>query len=419
MNILGDSDSFSDSEPQATGTTGVQSSKDSFAGDSADDPCFQGLHSRVSDATGGVPVIGTIEQWASLPIFDRETVALLDKRVQSNTSLDNIRNYFSTGCGANFPTWVRESFLGRVPNSSECALQLFAATEPPKIAKPADADEHPKDIDDPFSSERRINPRATSRSRRSHTRSSASLPAPTLILRSAVFRGVKGKNKKLKQYTRISALKGINLEGKGRMPSALDLITWLGAVKLARAKKTTGVVKIYLRSLLEATDRPDGTRSRQLLKKSIKRIAKFKIRLNATWGGKHTEYAGPLLCHFAMSGAKSGKKNACEFSLSAELLAIFDAGETYLKLNEFEALRQRPLCIWLWAFYSGHDKPYTMLVTTIKAHAGFKGPTYEFRRLLSEGLDFLKAQNLIESWLPDKTNDKVTVIHKRSGNALA
>jgi hypothetical protein len=203
------------------------------------------------------------------------------------------------------------------------------------------------------------------------------------------------------------------------MLSALDLIPWLGAVKLVRAKRTRDVVKITLRSLFKATGRPDGTRSRQLLKKQLKRIAQFKIKLDATWGATRTVYAGPLLCDFKMLKGKSGKKNEFQCSVSAELLRVFEAGETYLKLQALKALSQRPLCLWLWGFYVGHARPFAMFAKTLQGLAGFEGPTFEFRRQLKEGLEFLKTQKLIASWKLDKSTDKITVVHMPRGDESA
>jgi hypothetical protein len=368
------------------------------------------------------PVIGTVEQWQSLSASDRKTLTLLDQRVHTHTSLEKIREYFSTGAGTRFPAWVRGDFLARVARCTVGELPS-TATETGEGVRTggADADPNGDGITDVPPSETKPTParKSNSRPRRSRSASEVYLPAPTLILRSAIFRGVKGKNRRQKKYTPIAALEGIDLLGKGRMVSALDLIPWLGAVKLVRAKKTTAVVKVTLRSLLKATGRADGTRSRQLLRKQLKRIGKFKFKLDATWGATYAVYAGPLLCNFKMLKAKSGKKNDFECSVSAELLRVFEAGETYLKLRDLKGLSQRPLCLWLWGFYWGHERPFAMFVRTIRGLAGFDGPTFEFRRQLSEGLEFLKTQKLIASWYLDKNTDKITVLHRERGDESA
>jgi hypothetical protein len=362
------------------------------------------------------PISGTIEQWQSLSADDRTTLTLLDQRIETHTSLDIIREFFSTGRGTCFPGWAREDFLARVARCTAGGLPSMptdtgehAETGGSDAGGYGDgaADVLPLEPKHPAAGQSISGPRGSRKS------SGKYLPAPTLLMRSATFRGIKGKNHKQKNYTPIAALEGIRLKGKGRMLSALDLIPWLGVVKLVRAKTAGSVVKITLRSLLQTTGRADGTRSRQLLRKQLKRIGKFKFKLDATWGARHTEYRGPLLCDFKMLKGAAGKIHDFECSVSAELLRVFEAGETYLKLPDLIALSHRPLCLWLWGFYSGHRHPFAMFVKTIQGLAGFEGPTFEFRRQLTEGLEFLKTQKLIASWNPDSDTDKITVVHRK------
>jgi hypothetical protein len=60
-----------------------------------------------------------------------------------------------------------------------------------------------------------------------------------------------------------------------------------------------------------------------------------------------------------------------------------------------------------------------MFVETLQGLAGFDGPTCEFRRQLTEGLEFLKTQKLIASWDLDRNTDKMAVIHRPRGNEPA
>jgi hypothetical protein len=340
------------------------------------------------------PVIGTLHQWRDLPPNDRHTVMLLNDRMRQETSVNQIHEFFRTGRGREFPSWVREDFLNRespgvvleqAGNAANASPEAPPAQEPPAPAR---------------------------RPRRRKSPSAASLSALTLLVRSATFRGAKTYNKIHRKWTRIAALTGIRVFGKGRLLSTLDLIVWMGAVQLARAKEANPRVRLTFTALLKATGRPDGAKSRVLLGKSLEPIGQFKIRLNTTWGGRPTKYEGPLLSGVHLSPAKAGKRSDFQWSVSAALLTLFEAGETYLKVSDLRLLRQRPLCLWLWAFYRSHGKAHAMFVETVQGLSGFDGPTYEFRRLLKEGLEFLKQQKLIRFWNVDEKSDKVTVVRQ-------
>jgi len=346
-------------------------------------------------STEGMPVIGTLPQWRSLSATDRRTLVLLDDRMRRAVSVEQIREFFVTGRGREFPPWVRENFLQR--RTDGVAAELTVSDDPPEDPPPQRA---PK-------------LRRPRRLPKSKTGAVGSLAAPTLLLRSATFQGAKTRSEDYRTYTPIAALKGIQLHGKGNRLSTLDLVNWLGAVKLARAGNGATRVRVKFRALLEAIGRSDGARSRVLLQKSLERIAGFTIRFDAMWGERRTVYAGPLLSDFRLPGARSSNYD-CELTVPAGVWTLFEAGETYLNVADLRLLRQRPLCLWLWGFYKGHGKAFDMFVETVQRLAGFEGPTFEFRRLLREGLKSLEKQSFIHSWSLDEETDKVTIVRKPS-----
>ena len=200
-------------------------------------PRTPSAHAPGSMPTIDAPISGTIEQWQSLSANDRKTLALLDQRIQTHTSLDIIREFFSTGRGTCFPGWACEDFLARVARCTAGGL-TSTPTDTGEHAEPggADAGGYGDGVADvlPFEPKHSAADQSISGPRGSRESSVKYLPAPTLLLRSATFRGIKGKNHKQKNYTPIAALEGIRLKGKGRMLSALDLIPGLGVVKLMR-----------------------------------------------------------------------------------------------------------------------------------------------------------------------------------------
>src|SRR5258708_15110002 len=156
--------------------------------------------------------IGTLHQWRDLSPNDRHTVMLLNDRMRQGTSVDQIHEFFRTGRGREFPSWVREDFLNRGSPGVVLKQAGNAANAPPE-APPA---QEP--------------PAPARRPRRRKSPSAASLSAPTLLVRSATFRGAKTYNEIHRKWTRIAAVTGIRVFGKGRPLSTLDLIVWMGAV---------------------------------------------------------------------------------------------------------------------------------------------------------------------------------------------
>lgn len=75
------------------------------------------------------PVIGTLHQWRDLSPNDRHTVMLLNDRMRQGTSVDQIHEFFRTGRGREFPSWVREDFLNRVGELRDGAPDTLATAK--------------------------------------------------------------------------------------------------------------------------------------------------------------------------------------------------------------------------------------------------------------------------------------------------
>jgi hypothetical protein len=90
----------------------------SVAGDMDDPSAPAKPAARTAQKTVDLPVIGTADQWSTLCSKDKETIRLLNERVQRKSGLNGVECFLKEGNGTALPEWVRKSLIQNIETIS-------------------------------------------------------------------------------------------------------------------------------------------------------------------------------------------------------------------------------------------------------------------------------------------------------------
>lgn len=208
----------------------------------------------------------------------------------------------------------------------------------------------------------------------------ATRATPNAVLRSALFCAIgRGKRKAYMKHTPLATMGGLTLTGMGTQLDQSDLDVWQMALHLSRDSGIGSRLEFSSKAFLKAIGRADGKSNRQWLKESLDRLQGFSIQVKMDKGA----YVGSLLHEFYVNAETS----RYVLSINPRLKSLFDAGWTQVDFAERQALKGKPLALWLASFYATHAKPFPIKLDTLRELSGSNSTPREFRRLLSEALD--------------------------------
>lgn len=225
---------------------------------------------------------------------------------------------------------------------------------------------------------------------------------PNAWLRGALFAAIQGKERRAFKRELLESVEGTELRFTGWQLDQSDFDVWETLIHTARDQAMGNRVEFTAHSILKALGRGTGKAQHEWLKDAFARLAGAVVEITV---GKRT-FFGALL-----KGARDEETGHYVIELEPKLMAMYQAGWTGIDWDERQALRRKPLALWLHGWYCSHAKPYPLNIATIHRLSGSRNKSLAgFRRLLGQALNDLKAIGAIEVW--EIRGDIVDVIRK-------
>jgi TrfA protein len=229
---------------------------------------------------------------------------------------------------------------------------------------------------------------------------------PNAFLRSAMFSVIQGKDRIFLDELVLFSQGDYSISFTGKQLSQEDLTVWQTLVHLARFH-STGTRCIFKGSeILKSIILSDGKENYRLLEESIKRLTIAVIEVKC----KKYSYYGHLIHSYTVENAT----RIYDISLSKDAIKLFSGDDwTGVEWEQRLCLRGKHLAQALHAYYSSHQDPYPVKLSTLQDLTGSKNKQpADFKRKCQAALDELVKINLLENYQIDK--NLVTVKRKEN-----
>ncbi|WP_052044849.1 plasmid replication initiator TrfA (plasmid) [Candidatus Arsenophonus nilaparvatae] len=229
------------------------------------------------------------------------------------------------------------------------------------------------------------------------------IPAPNVVLRSALFGVVKRGSRKYEKNVLKTTLNGYTVKFTGEQLDQSDLDVWLECLQRCQDSPLGYTVRFAAHNFLLSIQRNTGKSDHEWLKNSLLRLKANAVEIS---DGKYT-YIGSII-DLIYRDEKTGEN--C-LALNPKISACFgDAGWTGITKEIRLKLKGKPLTQWLYGFYSSHAKPFPVKVATLKELCSSEiKELYKFRQILQKSLNELSA---VTCWLYEIDNTDKVILKK-------
>jgi hypothetical protein len=227
---------------------------------------------------------------------------------------------------------------------------------------------------------------------------------PNAILRGALFAAIQGKDRKYLKQAVIEHSDGMTIRFTGQQLDQSDLDVWETLVHISR--NTPKGERFFFQSahVLRYLGRPQGGDHFKWLQSAMDRMVACSITV--TFGDRYTYSSNMLkLWRDEITGEQA-------VILDEQLLSLYSYGWTQINWAQRDALRGKPLALWLHGWYCSHASPEDLTVERIHQLCGSTNPTtYSFKAKLKVALGELKKIGAISNFAVSR-NGLVTVERK-------
>lgn len=226
---------------------------------------------------------------------------------------------------------------------------------------------------------------------------------PSMVLRSALFAAVQGKNRVYLSRVVIACQKGWEIRFSGMQLNQSDLDVWEQALHLAREHPLGTQCEFPIYTFLKNMGRGTGKSDKEWLINVFARLIGCGVEL--TDNDLQVTYGGSLLEFYY---DKKAERYLIKFN--PQILAVYERGWTAINWQQRQQLRGKPLALWLHGYYSSHAKPYPVKISTLQALSGSKTATLrKFKQLLKTAFDELMTIGFLNSY---QFQDELVVVDK-------
>jgi hypothetical protein len=225
---------------------------------------------------------------------------------------------------------------------------------------------------------------------------------PNSALRGALFAAVQGKDRQALKGELLTVQQGMEIRFTGWQLDQSDLDVWEQALHLARKHPFGTRCDFTAHAFLKALGRSTGKTQHEWLKDVFRRLTACAVEI--THDGK--TYFGPLI----EGGVRDEATGLYVLKLNLDLVKLYGAGMwTAIEWQQRQALRRKPLALWLHGFYATHADPHPMRIETLRELSGSRTKTlFHFTANLKRAFNDLKAIKAIDSY--DITDSLVSVM---------
>jgi hypothetical protein len=205
---------------------------------------------------------------------------------------------------------------------------------------------------------------------------------PNAILRGALFAAIQGKDRRYLKQAVIEQSDGMTIRFTGQQMDQSDLDVWETLVHISR--NSPKGEKFYFQSshVLKYLGRPAGGDHYKWLISSIDRMVACSITV--TFEDRFT-YSSNMLKVW-----RDELTREQAVILDEKLLSLYSYGWTQINWAQRDALRGKPLALWLHGWYCSHTQPEDLTVQRIQQLCGSTNPSKDsFKAKLKAGLNEL------------------------------
>lgn len=222
---------------------------------------------------------------------------------------------------------------------------------------------------------------------------------PNAILRSALFSVVGKGARKYNKNIEIATIDGATILFTGERLDQADLDVWEHLLHLAK-DDVNKTLKVSSNAFLKAIGRATGNSQHVWLKGSIDRLINSTVKIIS---GRYS-YTGHLVDHIF----KDEITGLNIITLNPMLTNLYGSdGWTGIDFEQRQALKGKPLALWLHSFYSTHAKPFDYKIETLYQLCGSETKELrEFKRIITAALPKLCE---VTGWNCEIVGDKLQV----------
>ena len=233
---------------------------------------------------------------------------------------------------------------------------------------------------------------------------------PNSFLRSALFAAIQSKDRVYMKEAILFSQQGITIKYTGEQLNQEDLDVWEAVSHLARQSPLGNECSFTAYGILKALNLPVGGCQHERLHSAIIRLTACAVEI------RHDGrvYFGSLI----ESGVKDEVTSHYTININKKLNRLFgDNGWTAIDWQQRLLLRRKPLAQALHAYFSSHERPYPVKLSTLQELTGSqnKQPS-DFKRKVKAALESLISIGLLANYSIEA--DLVTVKCLQKGPRL-
>jgi TrfA protein len=219
---------------------------------------------------------------------------------------------------------------------------------------------------------------------------------PNSFVRSALFAAIQSKDRMFLENAVLFSQENISVKFTGRQLNQEDLTIWQTLVELAKIHPLGNQCFFSASEILKLMGMSIGGQQQEDLRNSIRRLTACFVEIT---NGKRT-YGGSLIIDFEI---QEDTKDFC-VGLNRKMIALFSDNDwTGIDWQQRLQLRGKPLTQALHAYYSTHQTPFPVKLSTLQELTGSRNKqAADFKRKCRLALDELVKVGFLENYQIDK-----------------
>jgi len=217
--------------------------------------------------------------------------------------------------------------------------------------------------------------------------------APNAVLRGALFPAIQGKNRGgLLRKVLIATQDGVTIRYTGWQLDQADLDVWEQVLHLARTQALGTKCYFTAHGFLKALGRQTGKSGHDWLAEALDRLSATSVTITA---GRRT-YFGSLIDR----GVRDEDTGKYVVEVNPDLAKFYGRSHwTQIDWAQRQALRRKPLALWLHGFYASHAEPFRVTVAYLHELSGSQTKQlWKFKQNLTQALRDLQAAGAIRGF---------------------
>ncbi|WP_054076245.1 MULTISPECIES: plasmid replication initiator TrfA [Pseudomonas syringae group] len=185
---------------------------------------------------------------------------------------------------------------------------------------------------------------------------------PNAIIRGALFAAIQGKTRRYMKGEVIEQGDGMTIRFTGMQLDQSDLDVWETLIHISRHTPKGEKFYVHAGAILSYLGRPRGGDHYRWLHESIDRMVSGAVRI--TFDDRYS-YSSTMLKTW-----KDGLTQEYFIQLDEQLLSLYSLGWTQINWAQRDALRGKPVALWLHGWYCSHTSPEDISIARIQQLCG-------------------------------------------------